>query len=55
MLWVGVARGGSLVANNFSFFIEASEVRQLLERHYLAVNDKLTHHAEPGGPQLAAR
>jgi S1-C subfamily serine protease len=52
---VGVAHGGSLVANNFSFFIEASEVRQILERYYRAVNDTLTHRAEPGGPQMAAR
>jgi hypothetical protein len=52
---VGVAHGGSVVANNFSFFIEASEVRQLLERYYRAVNDTLTQHADQPGPQLAAR
>ncbi|MCI0683285.1 MAG: trypsin-like peptidase domain-containing protein [Gemmataceae bacterium] len=51
---VGVAHGGSLVANNFSFFIEASEVRQVLERYYRAVNDKLTQRAEPDGRQVAA-
>ena len=39
---VGVAHGLDLGANNFSFFIEASEVRQLLERYYRSVNDNFT-------------
>jgi len=37
---VGVAHGGSMGANNFSFFIEASEVRQLLEKYYQSVGDR---------------
>ena len=39
---VGVAHGGSIVANNISFFIEAGEVRQLLEKYYHTVNDNFT-------------
>jgi S1-C subfamily serine protease len=36
---VGVAHGHNLLANNLSIFIEASEVRQLLERYYRSIND----------------
>lgn len=39
---VGVAHGGSVVANNFSFFIETSEVRQLLDKYYRSVGDNFT-------------
>lgn len=39
---VGVAHGGSMGANNFSFFIEASEVRQLLQKYYASVGDNYT-------------
>jgi S1-C subfamily serine protease len=43
---VGVAHAHSLVANNISTFIEASEVRSLLERYYTSKNDKWA--PEPG-------
>jgi S1-C subfamily serine protease len=39
---VGVAHGQNIVANNFSFFIEAGEVRQLLEKYYRSVGDNFT-------------
>jgi S1-C subfamily serine protease len=38
---VGVAHGHVLNANNISYFIDASEVRQLLEKYYKSVGDKL--------------
>jgi S1-C subfamily serine protease len=36
---VGVAHGHNLLANNLSIFIEASEVRQILERYYRSINE----------------
>ena len=51
---VGVAHGGSLVANNISFFIEASEVRNLLEKYYRSVNDRLAQAPAPDPARLTA-
>jgi S1-C subfamily serine protease len=44
---VGVAHGHSLAANNISIFIEASEVRTLLERYYAKFGEKWTPEATP--------
>jgi S1-C subfamily serine protease len=44
---VGVAHAGDFKANNFSFFIDASEVRALVEKYYRSVGE--TWSPEPEG------